>query len=590
MQRRLGAWTGAIVAVAALAPGLSAVRAIVDDWTPVGDDAAIAIRAHDVFTADTPVVGLPTTLGGEAYQGRVHHLGPMLFWALAVPERVAGSAPWGLVAGTAVVAVAALVAAGWAAARAAGTGAGVWALAVTAVMCWSLGRQLLVDPWNPYIAVLPVAASLFLAWAAAGGDAWALPALAATASFAAQAHLLYAPLALVLFSGAAVAVVMSRPAVRELASTAAVVGFVWSFPMWHELTDRPGNVVELTRALRADDQAAVSWPYALRAVGRSVGAIPLFARPAREMGTFGSELPAATAVTAVAVVVALVVLTGLALRRRDRIAVAAGGVALVGLATVTVTTAQVPVAFPDVAFYRMLALWPIGAFAWFALGFSVVRSLRPARTASRVAVAAGAALLAAAAPGAAFVDSAEPEDPRLMAAVRSLARDAEPHVDDLGAVRVDVSGELGEGVRYGIVRELRRRGIDARVDAGDPYLAADDVAPPGAPTLLVVSTGMREALAEGARRVAEYGSSPGDDVERIMRLEREVRALLAARGGATAAGIDPYVAYRDGTFLRLAAAGELSLGERDVDLLREYYEARFAVEELTFAAYLVPGD
>jgi hypothetical protein len=62
--------------------------AVAQKWTPLGDNAYVGIRAYDVFTGRTPLVGqrssgASTVLGDTAYSP-----GPLLFWLLAIPARL----------------------------------------------------------------------------------------------------------------------------------------------------------------------------------------------------------------------------------------------------------------------------------------------------------------------------------------------------------------------------------------------------------------------------------------------------------------------------------------------------------------------
>ena len=56
------------------------LRAIQDGWRPIGDEAFVVLRVHDVFTGDTPLLGMPA--GVQDYYPPVYgglaslHLGP----------------------------------------------------------------------------------------------------------------------------------------------------------------------------------------------------------------------------------------------------------------------------------------------------------------------------------------------------------------------------------------------------------------------------------------------------------------------------------------------------------------------------------
>ena len=56
------------------------------NWRPVGDNAAIASRAYQTFTAHPPLVGLLSTAGSRGHT--VYDPGPLLFWLLSVPVRI----------------------------------------------------------------------------------------------------------------------------------------------------------------------------------------------------------------------------------------------------------------------------------------------------------------------------------------------------------------------------------------------------------------------------------------------------------------------------------------------------------------------
>src|SRR3954467_15186650 len=71
---------------------LSAIRALANDWTPVGDRAVIATRAFDVLSTHPPLLGQFSASSGVASEN-AHSLGPMLYWVLALPARVGGVAP-----------------------------------------------------------------------------------------------------------------------------------------------------------------------------------------------------------------------------------------------------------------------------------------------------------------------------------------------------------------------------------------------------------------------------------------------------------------------------------------------------------------
>ena len=97
----------------------------------------------------------------------------------------------------------------WSSLRLLGPRAAVGTLAVTGVLVWALGRQWIVDPWNPYIGLLPVLALCALTWAAVAGRTRALIGVAIVGSFVSQTHLIYAPLAAAMLAAAIAGVAFS---------------------------------------------------------------------------------------------------------------------------------------------------------------------------------------------------------------------------------------------------------------------------------------------------------------------------------------------------------------------------------------------
>jgi hypothetical protein len=74
------------------------------------------------------------------------------------------------------------------------------------ILTHTMGPELLRDPWNPYITVLPVALFVMLCWSGADGDRWAWPMAIAVGSFIVQSHIGYA---VIVFGVAATAVLLA---------------------------------------------------------------------------------------------------------------------------------------------------------------------------------------------------------------------------------------------------------------------------------------------------------------------------------------------------------------------------------------------
>src|SRR5262245_54331955 len=80
------------------------------EWCPVADNAVTWLRTWDVGTLHSPLVGPHSRLG-------FHHPGPMMFYLLALPLRLLGGLPSGLLVGTLVLSFASAIGIVWFAAR-----------------------------------------------------------------------------------------------------------------------------------------------------------------------------------------------------------------------------------------------------------------------------------------------------------------------------------------------------------------------------------------------------------------------------------------------------------------------------------------
>lgn len=128
------------------------------------------------------------TLGAFSVYGW-QHPGPALFYWLAPFYALAGETPAGMVIGTVTANVAGLVLLVFLLRRWAGEVAGWVAVAGAAAFGWRFGLEGLWVPWNPTLTVVPMALLLVALAGLAAGHRWALPLVAALASWLVQAHL-----------------------------------------------------------------------------------------------------------------------------------------------------------------------------------------------------------------------------------------------------------------------------------------------------------------------------------------------------------------------------------------------------------------
>jgi hypothetical protein len=560
MAAALRRWGFAAALVLAVAPVvLALVGAERDDWRPVGDNAVIAVLSHDVLSDKTPLLGMPSTVTPDNPDESPAHPGPMLFWALAIPERLFSSSPFGLELGALLVNAGAIVLAGVVALRLAGRGAAVGVLVVASLIAWSLGRQLIIDIWNPHIAMYPLLALLVVTWAALGGRVHVLWAVALTASFDAQAHLLYTPLALTMgitaVAGTAYTFVRrarlseewKRDALVAYGSAAGVLAVCWMLPVYQQLTKSPGNFVAMQHGVSDSQQQAVGFGYALRLLVQTVGVPPLFLRQATSFGivnrTWG-ELGPLRILSALVIIGVLIAGTVLAFRRRDRIATAAGVVAFLALALSTITIARLPEQVLDVTRYRRLEAWVAGAFFWFATAFVLVRAL-PERVTNaaplRIVATVGAACILVAIPAATlWTDSYQREDPHALFAVEELGKRTAEKIDKRTPYVMDLVtdvGLYGTTVKYGLLRELLTKGYNVGVYPNDLYLPRTHGAPRDARRLvLLAGQDALDKVPVGGERIASVRTATPEDVANIPKADDAMRAYLRSPSLITGKG------------------------------------------------------
>src|SRR5262245_31372740 len=133
----------------------------------IGDNGLILLRAEDVATAHHPLLGTWTS-ASQAAGRTISNPGPLWFDALAPFVKVAGPSV-GLAVAVMVANLAAIVGAAWAAQRVGGQRAMVLTTALSAGLAWTMGSELLFDPWQPHAMLLPFWCLLVMCWGLAAG-------------------------------------------------------------------------------------------------------------------------------------------------------------------------------------------------------------------------------------------------------------------------------------------------------------------------------------------------------------------------------------------------------------------------------------
>jgi len=323
----------------------------------------------------------------------------LLFYVLAVPYRLLGSQGHGILVGALAVNAAALGCVGvvlWRRGRVAGLTLG---LVVVLLLARALGAGFLVDPWNPYVIVLPLFAVVCLAWAATDGDLWAFPAAVGVGSFDVQSHVGVAIAAIAAVGVAAVIVVLDArrdglAQLRAVAVASLAVAFVcWLPPLIQQFEPGGGNLGELIRFFLRPHAATTGWSTGARIVGQQLWIpAPWFAGH-ESVNTFSDGVDPHWHAP-----IALILLIGagvVALRRHDRQSLTLDSLALSVVFAAVFSAAHI-VGTPY--FYIVRWMWAVGALVWLAIVWTAWRALpvgiRRGRSASRLSVVPVAVLAA----------------------------------------------------------------------------------------------------------------------------------------------------------------------------------------------------
>jgi hypothetical protein len=360
-------------------------------------------------------------------------------------------------------------------------------LLVTAVavllLLRSLGAQFVRDPWNPRVTLFPFLLLMFLVWAMACSDRWALPLSAAVASFLVQTHVGYAlPVtallvaglaALVLRERAARSVDSSRTARRRswwptLACTAAVVVVLWYPVALQQFTREPGNISQVLDFFGnhgREQQYGDAWH--VLALQLDIWPDWLFGDSATNViGTidFTGALPLPI------VLLTLVWATVVAWRKRLWDALRLDAIVLVAIAVSFVALTRI---VDDVYAYLVRWTWALGTITWIAIAWSAVtwwrtqernsaRDQLVARGAMAVLVTAFAVVTIVGIGAGVTAGTPHPELSAEMGRLGDAANAALPRGN--GSVELRVRG--GEGAHWtsaSVADVLEHHGVDVRV-------------------------------------------------------------------------------------------------------------------------------
>lgn len=245
--------------IALLAIGTSLALAVVHhvrSGPPVADHAILELNLR-ALPEEPPTLGPYSRFGW-------HHPGPMMYYLFAPGYWASGAATWSLHVGAALLSMLSLLGT-LAILRRHLRAEALALLAVTALTLTNhLSAEILTDPWNPYIALMPFLLGLVLAAEALRGDSRYWPALIVIGSFLVQTHIGYGPIVATLtLAILGTAVVLHARGARKgaagrgwsrrgIAVASLLVVLSWAPPVYEQMTQRPGNLERIVSYLRSD--------------------------------------------------------------------------------------------------------------------------------------------------------------------------------------------------------------------------------------------------------------------------------------------------------------------------------------------------
>lgn len=435
-------------------------------WYPTGDQAQAELRMLSL-PGDVPLVGAAgRIIADDGTQG--NHPGPLMFWTTWPLYRVLGGSSWAFAAATALVNVAGLAASVALIARRVGRGTTLWYGAVTLVLVGGYGLDVLSQPWNPWVALVPFTLLVLSTWAVLDGARWPLVLAVAGASYALQGHVGYAPLVPPLVLVATVALAWrERSSLRRLAPipVAVLVGVaLWTGPLVDLVRHDPSNVDILLEHFGDPDEEVIGLGNGVEAVLQASN--PVGPWVAASTGVSGSIVPGLLLVLAWAGVAVAV-----AVRRLDATLTRLNAVIALALVVGTIAVSRV---FGALFLYTFRWIVALVALEVFALGWGVVvlvRERRPIAVPVPLRAVAVGAVAVLSVGMAARVSGQEIPYENSWRTEAELSRRAVANVDpDLTyLVRWEDPVYLG-GLAFGLVLGLEREGVT--VGADPTYSAA----------------------------------------------------------------------------------------------------------------------
>ncbi len=504
------------------------------DYLPYGDLAMTELHVRDV--------GRNEVLTGLWSRFHWNHPGPLQFYVIAPFYWLTGGSSLGLVLGALAVNLATVVGILAIARRRGGTPLVLCSLVACLLLTRSLGPEFLGDAWNLTLPVLPFLLLAFVTWSMMAGEAWALPAGAAVATFLVQTHVGYLITAAPLFACGALGLVLAarrdrgpawwRPLGRAAAVTIGVLAVLWLPPAIDLVINTPSNASEVYRYFRDPGDAGHTIAEGWRVATGQFTLPPEWLTgklPAGLLGEsryfYSSPLPVLLVPVAAATIV---------LWRRSRDARGLVVTLALMLALVVVSVMRTVGSVWDyrlrytwvpplvAAVVVLWATWLVVARRWPGIG----RALVPAGLAVAVALA-GVNAVSGVRAGTPHEDHAE--------AVEALSAPVIDAYDgaDGRVVVIELVGVAGPTYSRALVLQLERAGIDVKVDPRIGYAFSPGRVHDGGPVaarLVVATKDDVPVLMDqpGVSLLARWSTLPPERYDRVRRQRQELLATHEA--------------------------------------------------------------
>jgi hypothetical protein len=449
------------VAILVLAPlGVMLINLVGTHWFPASDQALEVLRIGDVGSRRTPLVGVQSRFGWD-------HPGPLLFWWSAPFRWVFGNT--GVLFGIGLLNGAAITGSVLVARRRGGLPLVVAFAVVFLTLLQGLGIDLLVDPWNPWVAVVPFLLYLLLAWSLAERDYALLPWLVAVGTFLVQTHVGYAPLvggitvvaiALAAFGHPPVAEASTPSTLRRDLRRALVVGVVlWLPALIEQVTGSPGNLGEIFDFFRNPTEPTSGWSTSLRIMANELR-LPGAWITGDDLGRLGIGL-SRSPFGALLLLGGVAALGFFAYRRGERGAARLAAIALAVSALGIVAGSRIVGLLGP---YLVRWWWVIVALVWLSILWSAWAFVAPTRAARPVLAAAAVAIVALSLVGVRDGASGDVPLARESAAVAALAPDIERALDPDRTYLLNwAETRTWSSVAVGVYLALHDAGFDVKV-------------------------------------------------------------------------------------------------------------------------------